>query len=187
MRRLLLLSLLVSTACFSSEEKTESAIELATGTKIDIDDKTVTIRGPDGEKVTTKIDTGEDGTTTLTNDKGARTTIGQGKVPPGFPLPIFEGAEVSMGMSSEQGGQKAFSLTFQSSAKAEEIGAFYEKALKEKGLKVRKVAHAFTGQPMVMISGVKGKKKAQTNASINITGEGEAGQSVVVISWTEST
>ena len=52
MRCVIILTLLATTACPSSDDQAEAIIEAVTGNKIDIDGKTVTIVGKDGEKTT---------------------------------------------------------------------------------------------------------------------------------------
>lgn len=115
---LLGLALLTLTGCGLAEKAvekaTESAIEKATGISVDEKGGSVTIKGEDGKTMTIDSDTG-------------------GKLPDGFPLPLFPGSKVTSASKMTTDGKVAFivELSFKGDAKA--VADFYEKALEGLG------------------------------------------------------
>lgn len=97
------------------EKATEKAIEKATG--VSVNDKTgeVTVKGQDGSTLTMSGDTKE------------------GKVPDGFPIPVYPKAKVVEGSRLTLNGKKIYTveLSFKDNAKA--AFEFYQNVLKERG------------------------------------------------------
>ena len=100
-------------------------------------------------------------TQAATDDEEEETTIKVGdleasvgeKVPEGFPLPVFEGTIIEMGQRIELGTAEMFNLHFEvPDGDPVEVADFYQQALQEKGLEVKRETHenvGFEGQKIV--------------------------------------
>jgi hypothetical protein len=129
MRILFVLLLVVVWGCEKSAEK---AAEVASGGQVKIDGDTVTIRTEEGEAtLETK------GETAQLKTKDGTFTAGQNTLPKGFPLPLFAGSKVQQtGHHKPADGNEMYQATASVSAPIEKVTSFYEKTLKDKGLKV---------------------------------------------------
>lgn len=115
---LLVLAAIVLTGCGLAEKATEKAMEKAvqkaTGVTVDEKNGTVTVQGQNGEKMTV-------------------TTEPEGKLPEGFPLPVFPQAKVKSGSKIDANGKAYYSLELTYKGEAKPAVEFYEKALKDRG------------------------------------------------------
>lgn len=200
MRYVLPMILIALAGC---ENPVETMIEAATGGKVKIDGKTVTIEGKDGAKITTNLEKGEDGkiTATVTNDKGEvakwtadgkKMTVetaegtaewGAAKVPAGFPLPVIDGAKiVTAGTSKQKKKGTMYHVALMVKKESKEVSDFYETALKKEGLKVQRTEHKMAETSMVILNGRKGKKVL---ATVHVSGQSGKDEVSVMINWTQ--
>jgi len=111
---LLVLAAVVLTGCGLAEKATEKAIQKAVGVSVDEKNGTVTVQGQNGEKMTV-------------------TTEPEGKLPEGFPLPVFPSAKVKTGGKIAANGKTLYTVELTYKGEAKPAVEFYEKALKDRG------------------------------------------------------
>jgi hypothetical protein len=203
--RLLVAVLLVTVgACKDpGEVLAEKAVEVASGGKVKVDGQTVTIKDEEGNEVTTTV-TEEDGAVkgvvknadgtestyqadesgVTVKSKDGTATFGSTEVPADFPLPVLDGAEVAATASTgKPDGGKSFHVSLKSARPPAEIADFYQAALRDSGMKVRRQEHKMAGTHMVMLSGSKGKKKQRTQASVHVSKPPNEEKANVMITW----
>jgi hypothetical protein len=204
MRLLMVLLLVAAGACKDPGEMlAEKAVEVASGGKVKVDGQTVTITDDEGNEVTTTV-TEEDGAVkgvvknadgtestynadesgvTVTSKDGTA-TFGSKEIPKDFPLPVIDGAEVAGSASATKpDGEKSFQVTLRSEKSPGDIADYYQKALRDAGLKVRRQEHKMGGTHMVMLAGSKGKEKNQTQASVHASRAPDKEKTDVMITW----
>lgn len=205
MRALMVLLLVTAGACKDPGEMlAEKAVEIASGGKVKMDGKTVTIKDDDGNEVTTTVSEeagivkgvvkNSDGTesTYKADDSGVTVESEEGtarfggkEIPKEFPLPVPDGAEVAAVASvSKPNGVKNFHVTLTSDEQPRSVADFYQKALERDGMKVRRQEHEMGGAHMVMLTGSKGKKKNATKASVHASRAPGKEKTDVMITWT---
>jgi len=189
MRFLLVLLLVVAFGCDRASEK---AAEIASGGKVKIDGDKVTIQTEDG---TATIDRKGDKTVVVTEDgkkatitsdgdvaqiktKEGTFTTGKNEVPKGFPLKVLPGSKVVHAAHSKPAsGDETFQVMTSSPAAVAKVGAFYEKALKDKGLEVKRsemklpqgqqwVLHGKADKIEAMVMVARQKGKNETTATV---------------------
>lgn len=172
MRILLVLMFLSVVGCGRSEEKT-----------------TVKTRGGtvkvEGEKVTIQTDKGKatieskGNSTRIQTDEGT-ISVGDSDVPDGFPLPVISGAKVEHGahMTSPDGGE-VFQLSIAVPTPVKQLAEFYEKAFRDKGLKVTRNEQTSDEAQMVMLFG----ESEKVQATVTVIQEAGADQPNATISW----
>jgi predicted small lipoprotein YifL len=111
---LLVLAAILLTGCGLAQKATEKAIEKASGISVDEKNGTVTVQGQNGEKVTV-------------------TTEPDGKLPEGFPLPVFPGSKVKSGGKITSNAKASYTVELTYKGECAPAVEFYEKALKDKG------------------------------------------------------
>ncbi|HWI61100.1 MAG TPA: hypothetical protein VNT75_04630 [Symbiobacteriaceae bacterium] len=112
---LVLAAMVVVTGCGLADKVAEKAVEKATGVTVDEKKNTVTLQGQNGEKVTVTTET-------------------EGKLPAGFPLPVYPQAKVSNGGKIDVSGKAMYTVELTYKGDIKPAVDFYEKALKDKGL-----------------------------------------------------
>ena len=160
------------------EKATEVALEAATGEEVDIDGKTVTVKDAEGNTVKTTRD--EDGKVVI-EGKDGRAVIGGTEIPENFPLPVMDGLKAETSMSGDQEGKQQFMVAFSTDLEVKAVADFYEKALKEKGLKVRRVQMSDKGKEAIMLAG---EKKPKTEAAVYIGRDAGKEKTKLSIQWT---
>jgi hypothetical protein len=172
MRVLLAAMLLLVVGCGKSDEK--KTVKTPGGS--------VTV---EGDKVTVQTDKGKatieskGGTTEIRTNEGTM-TVGEGKVPDGFPLPVMRGAKVeNSAHMAPPDGKEVFTLNAKIPAAFKDVADFYEKALKDKGLKVSRTEQASDDSQMVMLIG----ESETADGSVMVSKEAKADQPTAVISW----
>ncbi|MFH0792591.1 MAG: hypothetical protein V2A74_01010 [bacterium] len=183
--RELLISLLVLTllGCGGSDDKSSYTVKTDEGTmKVSGDEKSMTITGTeDGKKVNMKMTT-EGDTMKIETSEGTFTT-GENKVPDGFPLPVPDGAKITYSAHmapSDASKQEAFSIQYQIATSPEELAKTYEKAFKDKDMKVNRIEQKSDQNQMLALTG--GSDKA--NASVNINKATGGDTTEVIVTWT---
>lgn len=190
---------LLATGCGACTEKlAEKALEQA-GVKVEGD--TVTLRGKDGEEIRisgnegTVVVKGKDGEEAVFAEQGGTVRIksaegefematqGQAKIPDGFPLAVADGVDVASAASSKSDRERSYFVTLQSAKGVDDLASFYERELKDKGLKVERNEMQFDNVRMVSFRG----EKDQTEATVIVRSEGDEGKTAVQLSWRELT
>ena len=113
---LLTLTMLALTGCGLADRTAEKAMEKALGVSVDEKKGEVTFQTKDGEKVTV---TSQDAK--------------EGKLPDGFPLPVFPGGKVASGGKLTINGKTQYTVEITFKGDVKPVGEFYAKVLKEKG------------------------------------------------------
>ncbi len=172
MRTLLVVGLLVAGGCRKSEEKT--TVKTPEGT-VHVEGDKVTVQTDQGRAT---IETKKDVTRIQTNE--GTVTIGENKVPDGFPLPVMRGARIEQGSHmAPADGRETFQLTIRVPGPARPVAEFYEKALKDKGLKVTRTEQTNDEIQMVMLAGESGAVEAMAV----VQKEAKAADTTAMISW----
>jgi hypothetical protein len=170
----------------------ETIVEKATGGKVkaDKDQLTVTtdegkttieqkgnttvIRNEKGDKVVIK----SDGKTTQYNSKEGTFTVGEGKVPAGFPLAVMPKAKIEQSTQLSEGADgETFHLAAKMAAPFDDVVAFHEKDLKDKGLKVEKMQMSMDDASHTSLSG----KSDQMEAAVVVMKEKKANDVTVIL------
>lgn len=152
---LLLAAVVFASGC--AEKAVEKAIEESTGVKVEERDKEIKITSKEGQEIT------------LGGDSG--------KLPEGLPLPAFPGAKVDSSMTSKESDGKHYVVSLSSPKPLKELAAFYEDALKAKGITPEKTEVIDETSSMVILNG----KSGNLDANVQIY-EGESiGQEGFVI------
>ena len=191
------LSLVVLVVLFACKSPQEMVLEAATGGKVDIKDGKITVKGEDGQTVVVKGDESK-GSVTITNDKGETATIsgddgtmrvvsekgvtelGTGKLPEGFPLPLFAGAKVVTSSSSTEGKVPTFHLVAEVDAGPKAVADFYAKALDEKGFKkVQRTEHQMGAGAMATLAA----KQKGLDVAVTVLKQEDQGKTMLTIAW----
>jgi hypothetical protein len=152
---LLLATVVIASGC--AEKAALKAIEESTGVKVEEKDKEITITSKEGQEI--KLG-GE-----------------SGKLPEGLPLPAFPGAKVDSSLTSKESDGKHYVVSLSSPKPFKELVAFYEDALKAKGITPEKTEMIDETSSMVILNG----KAGNLDANVQIY-EGESiGQEGFVI------
>lgn len=172
MRILLATMLLLVVGCGKSDEKTT----------VKTPDGSVTV---EGEKMTVQTDKGKTtietgkGTTRIQSKEGT-VTLGENTIPDGFPLSLMRGAKVEHGTHmTPPDGREIFQVGAKIPAATKEVADFYEKALKDKGLKVSRTEQTNDETQMVMLVG----ESETVEASVMVAKEAKADQPTATITW----
>jgi hypothetical protein len=186
MRLMLALILIILAGCSKEKEYTDSK-----GNKVKVGGDTMTIQTKDG-KATFKKEGGsvviesKDGKQTFTQKDGVQKletkdgtmSYGEQKVPDGFPLSVMPGSKVESSAHVKPAGQpEVFNLMCKNPAPLEKVAEFYEKAIKDKGLEIKKTEIKSDDGAQVMINGtseaieamvmvMKPAKEKQTTAMV---------------------
>ncbi len=127
-----------------AEQATKSAIEKATGTKVNEKTGEVTIQGKDGKSVTIS---------------GGETS----KLPEGMPdFPVYA-ADVKSSAKSESDGKTSFIVNMQSSDDVKTIYDWYQKELKAAGWTIKNATLLSADTPVGTISAEKGGSSASVS------------------------
>jgi hypothetical protein len=188
-------SLVLVCGCKKAEEK---AIEAASGGQVQVesDGGKMVIRTEEGEavidreggKMVVTTPEGETATVTMGQDtahfegKDGTFTIGGGKVPEGFPLPVMPGAQVVQSAHSKkpEGGGESFQVTMTTASKLADAATFYKKALEGKGLSVERRDMQMGQAAQTHLMGKSGK----TRAVVMIGRAADAEMTTMSINWT---
>ena len=188
-------SLVLVCGCKKAEEK---AIEAASGGQVQVqsDGDKMVIRTEEGQavidreggKMVVTTPEGETATVTMEQDaahfegKDGTFTIGGGKVPDGFPLPVMPGAQVVQSAHSKkpEGGGESFQVTMTTTSKLTDATTFYKKALEDKGLSVERRDMQMGQAAQTHLIGQSGEKRAM----IMIGRAADADTTTMSIHWT---
>ncbi|WP_374712368.1 hypothetical protein [Symbiobacterium terraclitae] len=124
------------------QSATEKIVETASGISVDTDDGSITITGPEGQSITLSGDSAE------------------GRLVSGFPLPVYEGANVVSSGWFSTDGKTTYSAELSFTGDAVEVADFYEQALKDMGIEVSRAEMEIDGETMVMLSGESDSKSS---------------------------
>ncbi len=190
MRIVLMFLLVFACSCRKASEKAEPS-----GAKVEVDGDKVAVQTPDGRAVvekngeTTVIRTTEEGKETTITAKGDTTrvqtndgtfTMGEKKVPEGFPLAVMPGVTVERGAHITQANSpEVYQLSIRTDASPAQIADFYEKAFKEKGLKVNRTETRGDETTQAVVAGESDKVEASCVA----VRDAKAGRSEASIYW----
>lgn len=103
-----------------AEKAAEKAIEAATGVKVDSDNNSITIKDKEGKELT--IAGGE-----------------EGKLPEGFPLPVYQGAKIAAATTMTTDNKKSFAVELELTAEPKAVADYYEAQLKDRGMEVTRM------------------------------------------------
>ncbi len=126
-----------------AEKAAEKAVEAATGVKVESDKNSVTVKGKDGEQVT--FSNSEDG-----------------KIPEGFPLPVYRGAKVLSGSDVKSEGKTLWVVELQVKGDVTDVADFYEKAFQERGFEISRTDTDTDGEKMSLLMGESDKESTMT-------------------------
>ena len=191
----LLAGLVVICGCEKAEEKT---IEAASGGQVQVesDGDRMVIRTEEGEavidrdggKMVVTTPEGETATVTMGQDaarfegKDGTFTIGGGKVPDGFPLPVMPGAQVVQSAhSTKPEGGESFQVAMTTTSKLADAATFYKKAMEDEGLSVERRDMQMGQAAQAHLMG----KSGTTRAVVIIGSAADAETTTVSISWTK--
>jgi predicted lipoprotein with Yx(FWY)xxD motif len=116
-----------------AEQAAKSAVESATGIKVDTSGDSVTVAGSDGSAVSTT----------------------KGKLPEGFPegMPVYEPGTITTGIATESGKGKGFMVGIDTEDSAADVFTWYETELADKDWVVKTTMKTEDGG---LLSGEKG-------------------------------
>lgn len=117
-----------------AEKAIEKAVETATGVSVDSSNNSVTIKGQDGKEMTIEASD-------------------EGKLPEGFPLPVYKGGRVTTSATMSSEGKKGWTLEIEFDADPVTVGDFYENVLKEQGLNVTRTDSESEDETFVTLIG----------------------------------
>lgn len=140
-----------------AEKAAEKAVEKATGVKVEDKGDTVTVTTKDGDQVT------------LSGQEG--------KLPEGFPLPLIKGATVGSGSKITTNNKVGFTAEITYTGTHKDTADFYEKALKDLGIKVERTDVTSDGETTVMLIGSSDKH----DAWVMLNGKGDKGGTIAVM------
>jgi len=140
-------------------------------------DRTTVVTTPNGDKVT--LEEKKDGTTSLRDNHGASQTATPGKLPDGFPLPVYEGATVEGGIKVND---KQFVATLHTKAAPKLVTDYYAAVLAKRGFETQRTESNDGEHDASMLGGEKDRVQVMVNASR----ETGAAQTDVSISYGES-
>jgi hypothetical protein len=109
---LLAVAVMASGCAQIAEQAARSAVESATGIKVDTSGDSVTVEGSDGSAISST----------------------KGKIPEGFPadMPVYEPGTISTGVSSDVGGGQTFMVGIDTPDAASDVFDWYEAELTDK-------------------------------------------------------
>ncbi len=176
MRQAFLLLLVVVCGCEKASEKVaEKATEMATGTKIEKGGDKVTVQTDEGTAVFEK-----EGEVATIKTKDGTATFGAKELPKDFPLSVLPGSKILNTMTSRQAGQpQVYHAATSCAGPVEKVVKHYEKALKDKGLKLKK--HELTSDEgkTIVVQGTTEK----VQATVSILQKTEEKGIVVNVAW----
>jgi predicted small lipoprotein YifL len=117
----------------------EKAVEKATGVSVDQKNNSVTIKGQDGEQLTIKSN--EDG-----------------KLPTGFPLPLYKGGKVLSSSTMTTNDKKGYTVEMEFDADPKTVADFYEKAMKDRGIELTRMDSEQDGEVNIALTGASDKE-----------------------------
>jgi len=146
-----------------AEKAVEKSLEKATGVTVDEKGNSVTVKGQDGQSLTITTEPTE-----------------SGKVPDGFPLPVFPGGKVTVGQKMTLNNKAVYTVEIKFAGEAKPATDFYEKALKERGFgDVSRMENADETEATSMLTGETDKLVAFLGVSVMVkTKEGTISISV---------
>lgn len=137
----------------------QRAIEQTTGVSVDQKNNSVTIKGQDGKQMTI-------------------TANEEGKLPEGFPIPVFQGGKVTASATMNTDNKKSWTAEIEFEATAKAVGDYYEKMIKERGMKVTRSDSTDGGFTSVTLVAESDKESAFL--TIN---QGEKEPAVLTLMW----
>ncbi|MGB9625884.1 MAG: hypothetical protein ACPMAQ_13590 [Phycisphaerae bacterium] len=190
MRIVLVFLLVFACGCRKASEKAESS-----DAKVEVRGDKVAVQTPDGRAVvekngdTTVIRATEKGKETTITARGDTTrvqtgdgtlTMGEKKVPEGFPLAVMPGVTVERGAHMTQANSpEVYQLSIRTDAAPAQVADFYEKAFKDKGLKVQRTETRGDGTTQAVVAGESDKVEATCVA----VKDARTGRSEATIYW----
>lgn len=158
MRILLIVMLIFISSCKKSDEKT-------------------TIKHPDG---TVEMD----GDQVSMKTKDGSFTMNSSKIPDGFPIPVFKGAEIENSTHiTDPNGLEIFQLSITTPQSVKEVTEFYEKIFKDKGVKFTRNEQTDGDSRMVMIFGNSDKLDVTAMISEELDDDQDERMTSATISW----
>lgn len=160
MRLLGAMLLVVVCGCGKSDEAgdrtAEKAVEALSGGKVKVKGNKVTIKT---EKGTATFERDDESGQVKTKD--ATISFGKNELPKGFPLKLYAGSKIAQAMHAKPDKEpEAFQVHASVSAPLDKVAEFYEKALKGKGLEVKRTKIESDDTQMINLNGQAGKVKA---------------------------
>lgn len=169
--------LVISIGCGKDSEKTTIKTPDGTATVEKNGDKMV-VNGADGTKTTVE----KNGQKMKVVTKDGQFTVGDSKLPEGFPLSLSPGSNIKQSNHmTPNDGDEVFQVNAEVAGEPKDVAAFYEKALAGKGLKVERMESSSDKGSHVMLAG-RGDK---TEASIMVMKEAGAANCNVVVTWSK--
>ncbi len=185
MRILLIVPLMLLVGCSKESEKdSKTTIDTKKG-KVTIERKdggrTTVVQTEDGQKLT-KSD--KEGVTRIETKDGTM-TFNENKLPQGFPLAILPNSKVEAGHHMKPANQaEVFHAVTKSAEAPEKVAEFYEKALKDKQIKVEKSQMANDTMTQVMLIGKSEKPDGpKIEASVIVIREANKKETSAAITW----
>ncbi|AKU90486.1 hypothetical protein AKJ08_0873 [Vulgatibacter incomptus] len=119
---------------------------------------------------------------TFQGKNGVEDSVGTAKVPEGFPLDTFGGARVVTSAASGTPGNRKYMVIFElpKGAEIDKVAGFYEKELKEKGVRAERNDFELHGAKTVSLVG---KTTDGTVATVHVAANGEDPMNATV-TWT---
>jgi hypothetical protein len=152
-------ALLAATGCGALiQQGAKTAVESATGVKVDESGNSVTVTGQDGSSMTSSAD---------------------GKIPEGFPadMPLYTPGTIKAGIVSNSDSGKGFMVSIETPDAWADVFAWYETQLKDKGWTIESTVKMDAGG---LLTGGKGSQVFNISVAKDSGDEGVTGVSITV-------